>query len=74
MDRTLSLESLIKVIEEEKNKTPRTERRLAGLKEALRLQEASNLSTQQAVSCLSQIVPKFSCITLQIRGERTTGR
>ena len=55
LDRTLSLESLIKVIEEEKNKTPRTERRLAGLKEALRLQEASNLSTQEAVSLVSDL-------------------
>ena len=55
LDRTLSLESLIKVIEEEKNKTPRTERRLAGLKEALRLQEASNLSTQEAVSLVSNL-------------------
>ena len=55
LDRTLSLESLIKVIEEEKNKTPWTERRLAGLKEALRLQEASNLSTQEAVSLVSDL-------------------
>ena len=53
LDRTLSLESLIKVIEEEKNKTPRTERRLAGLKEAL--QEASNLSTQEALSLVSDL-------------------
>lgn len=55
LDRTLSLESLIKVIEEEKNKTPRTERRLAGLKKALQLQEASNLSTQEAVSLVSDL-------------------
>ena len=55
LDRTLSLESFIRAIEEEKNKTPRTERRLAGLKEALRLQEASNLSTQEAVSLVSDL-------------------
>ena len=50
LDRTFSLESLIRALEEEENRSPRTERRLAGLKEALRYKEESNISTKQAVS------------------------
>ena len=55
LDRTFSLESLIRALEEEENRSPRTERRLAGLKEALRYKEESNISTKQAVSLVSDL-------------------
>ena len=52
-DRTLSLESLIGALEKEENRSPKTDRKLVGLKEALHYKKEAKLSTKQAVSLVS---------------------
>ena len=52
-DRTLSLESLIGALEKEENRSPNTDRKLEGLKEAFHYKKRAKLSTKQAVSLVS---------------------
>ena len=52
-DRTLSLKSLIGALEKEENRSPKTDRKLVGLKEALHYKKEAKLSTKQAVSLVS---------------------
>lgn len=53
LDRTSSFESLIGALEKEENRSPNTDRKLEGLKEAFHYKKRAKLSTKQAVSLVS---------------------
>ena len=60
LDKTASIESLIDALEKEQNRSPKTDRKLRGLQEALQYKKKYNISKKEAVlmvDCLANLSP-----------------
>ena len=60
LDKTASIESLIDALEKEENRSPKTDRKLRGLQEALQYKKKYNISKKDAVlmvDCLANLSP-----------------
>ena len=60
LDKTASIESLIDALEKEQNRSPKTDKKLRGLQEALQHKKKYNISKKEAVlmvDCLANLSP-----------------